>query len=465
MSESSTHVELPIVWRDSSDREQYEQARVGRVFNFRRPSRYPRAVVEVTSEDDVVKAVKLAKDLQCRVSVRSGGHSWAAWSVRDDAILLDFGKWQVISLNDSEKTVAVSPSTTGRKLNEFLSKHGYLFPGGHCPDVGLGGFLLQGGMGWNCKNWGWACERIVALDVVTADGERLRVDENENPDLYFAARGAGPGFPAIVTKFHLKVERQYQGMLASTFVYPIDRYTEVMDWVIKISPDFDPGTEIVACANTPPQLGQVCINCNFLSFKATKEESEKALELANRTRPEGFLVEVVNEETSLAKEYAQQDIANPSGHRYCSENGYVKNDADVAAVLKPAFCTLPHPKAFAIWFAMAPCSRRTLPDMALSMQTDHYFAMYTVWDDAKDDERCQSWTREVMRTIAPHCEGAYLGDSDFQVRTTKFWTDDKAQRLMQIRRERDPAGRICGYLDQGDKSGSQGLENVDAWFR
>ncbi|KAJ9653149.1 hypothetical protein H2198_007661, partial [Neophaeococcomyces mojaviensis] len=220
---------------------------------------------------------------------------------------------------------------------------------------------------------------------------------------------------------------------------------------------------IVACASTVRDLGQMCVNCHFVVFKDTEDESIKALTLANKTRPEGFLAEIVNQHTSLAHEYATQAEANPSGHRYCAENGYVKNDADVVAALKPAFTTLPHPKAFAIWFAMAPCSRRKLPDMALSMQSDHYFAVYTVWENELDDERCQKWTKTVMEGLAPHCDGAYLGDSDFQIRLTKFWTDEKAKRLMDIRRSRNPGGRICGYLVRDDTSGVDGLQNVDEW--
>lgn len=140
---------LPITWKDGS--ESYERARIERVFNHRRPERYPLAVVEATEESHIVEAVRLAQQKKCKLSVRSGGHSWAAWSVRDDAILLDLGKYQQMDLDETTGIVKVSPSTTGRMLNGFLGTKGRLFAGGHCPDVGVGGFLLQGGMGWNCK--------------------------------------------------------------------------------------------------------------------------------------------------------------------------------------------------------------------------------------------------------------------------------------------------------------------------
>lgn len=198
-------------------------------------------------------------------------------------------------------------------------------------------------------------------------------------------------------------------------------------------------------------------------MKDTPEEAEKALRPAQDTRPAGTVQEWFCQEDSLEQQYDKQDGANPSKHRYCAENAYIENDADVPAVLEEAFTTLPHKKAFALWYAMNPCSRRKLPDMALSMQSDHYFALYTVWETESDDARCQAWVKNIMKKVERKSVGAYLGDSDFQVRRTKFWADDNAKRLMSIRQKWDPQGRICGYLDQNDQSGTKGLRNIHEW--
>lgn len=153
---------MQIIWRDSADPAIYEEARVDRVFNHRRPFRYPLAVIKCTCVDDIIAAVKLAKENNCRVAVRSGGHSWPAWSVRDESILVDLGDYKHVELDAQKRIARVSPSMTGKELNErLISQYGLMFPGGHCPDVGLGGFLLQGGMGWNCRvfaifHW-WHC--------------------------------------------------------------------------------------------------------------------------------------------------------------------------------------------------------------------------------------------------------------------------------------------------------------------
>lgn len=216
---TSTHTvpipDLPVLHRDTTGREAFLDSAWGHTHNHRRDTdkRVPRAVVHATKASHIAGAVRLAKELGCRVSVRSGGHSWAQWSVRDDAVLLDLGalpggKFSTIEevaeggegygkeglvYDERTKIVACPSSATGRRVNGYLKEKGRMFAGGHCPDVGLGGFLLQGGMGWNCKNWGWACESIVGLDAVTADGEEVYCSSVENADLFWAARGAGPG--------------------------------------------------------------------------------------------------------------------------------------------------------------------------------------------------------------------------------------------------------------------------------
>lgn len=90
--------------------------------------------------------------------------------------------------------------------------------------------------------------------------------------------------------------------------------------------------------------------------------------------------------------------------------------------------------------------------------------LHTVWEDEKDDGRCKDWVKDIMRGVVPFSKGAYLGDSDFQVRKTKFWTDEAADRLMKLRRKWDAKGIVSGYLDEGDISGTMGLDNQN-WMK
>jgi FAD/FMN-containing dehydrogenase len=140
--------DLPIIWRSDPA---YEEARVGGIFNRRLAARYPLAIITATLESHIIEAVKLAIQNGYRIAIRAGGHSWAAWSLRENSILIDLKEYHEMSLDDKTGIVTVSPSTRSGELNEYLLEKGRMFAGGHCGDVGLGGFLLQGGNGWNTR--------------------------------------------------------------------------------------------------------------------------------------------------------------------------------------------------------------------------------------------------------------------------------------------------------------------------
>lgn len=193
----------------------------------------------------------------------------------------------------------------------------------------------------------------------------------------------------------------------------------------------------------------------------------------------------------MAAQYAAQRAANPGGHGYCSDDAWVGNDVNVGnesggggvpALLERAFTTLPTRQSSSLYFAMAPTSRRPLPatgqgDMALSLQTDHYFAVYAVWnidgdssgkgDGANDEARCREWVRSILSEVERRSAGSYLGDADFQVRRTRFWADAAAEKLRQVRRCWDPESRICGFLVPGDEYDGHGdglgLANAFEW--
>ncbi|HEY7626436.1 MAG TPA: FAD-dependent oxidoreductase, partial [Ilumatobacteraceae bacterium] len=224
----------------------YEQARTEALFNARHPQRFPAAVLEAESEADVVAGVRLAAERGWKVAARSGGHAWAGWSVRDDALLIDLAGLRELSVDVDNLTATASPSTRGgQELGPFLRSRGLVFPGGHCSTVGIGGYLLQGGQGWNSRQWGWGCENVLAVDVVTADGELVHADSEQNADLYWAARGAGPGFFGIVTRFHLRVYEMPKAFTHTTYAFPIDCFDEVVTWAHDILPVLDARVEPV----------------------------------------------------------------------------------------------------------------------------------------------------------------------------------------------------------------------------
>ena len=212
-----------------------------------------------------------------------------------------------------------------------------------------------------------------------------------------------------------------------------------------------------------PGNNELTILTNFTCFVRDEDAAVAALQPIHDTRPPGAKLEIYCQPTSLIKEYCVQGDNNPQCHRFCAENAFVANDADVVSVLERAFTTVPTRKSMALYFAMNPTSRQPLAGMACSMQSDHYFALYAVWEEEADDECNVGWVQGIMREVERHADGSYLGDADFRYRRTKFWSDEAAAKLMSIRRKWDPEGRVCGYLDEQDESGVDGLRNEFEW--
>ena len=404
-----------FIERGSSD---YEVARTGALFNARHPSRYPVAILEAATEGDVVAGVRLAKERGWRVAVRAGGHAWAGWSVRDEALLIDLAGLREMTVDVDNLTATATPAMRGgQEFSPFLRQHGLVFPGGHCSTVGLGGYLLQGGQGWNSRQWGWGCENVLGVDVVTAEGELVHANAEQNSDLYWAARGAGPGFFGVVTRFHLRVHRMPDAFTHTTYAFPIDCFDELLTWAHQVLPVLDCRVEpvIVGTRIPPPDIdvggGPLLILHATAMFDTPDEARRLMAPLETCPVLDRALLRVFAEPTSFDEENPIMDAQNPPGMRYSADCAWSDANADdLVPILGEIYRSLPTPESFVIWYGWAPT--RPLQDMAFSMEGNVYIAAYTIWEHERDDEVMQDWVTSGFRALEPVSKGSYLGDAD-----------------------------------------------------
>src|ERR1700722_1067125 len=136
-----------------------------------------------------------------------------------------------LTVDPAPRIAVVSPSWRGEAFNKVLrEQHQLIFPAAHCVGVGLGGFVLSGGHGWNPPVYGLGCESLQALDLVTADGELIHADERHNSDYLWAARGAGPAFFAVAVRLYLRLHPFPTHMRSTVYVYPPEVIEEVIAW-------------------------------------------------------------------------------------------------------------------------------------------------------------------------------------------------------------------------------------------
>jgi FAD/FMN-containing dehydrogenase len=432
----------------------YERARRASMWNAFTPSRHPAAIVLAENEQDVCAALRLAAAEGLQVGVRSGGHSWAGNHVREDGLLLDLSRMNSFELDAGAMRATVQPAVKGNELDVALAREGLFFPAGHCEGVGLGGYLLQGGYGWNGRVHGPACMSVEAIELVTAGGELLRADAEENRDLFWAARGSGPGFFGVVTRFHLRLQPRPKVIANAVVTYPIELLEEVFAWAHAIAQDVPRAMELMLFIHRDESdRAEIAVTAPVLMD--SEPEARAALELlqscpalARAKLNVGFL------EVTLSDLYAGVHSTYPDEHRYAVDNMWTHaGAAQLAPGLRSIAESLPASPSHMLWMNWGPGSTPApeRPDMAYSVEDDTYIALYGVWQAQEEDQANVTWATEHMREMEELSSGIQLADENLGRRPARFVSDTNLERLDQLRAEHDPDGRFYPWMGRPDR--------------
>jgi FAD/FMN-containing dehydrogenase len=163
---------------------------------------HPSAVAFVESGEDIAAVVRFAAESGLRVSGQSTGHGAVALGSLEDAILVKTERMRGIEVDAGAQTARVEAGVLSIELAEAAQQHGLSGLPGSSPDVGVAGFHLGGGLSWFGRRYGFACNRLRAIELVTADGEARTVDAENEPDLFWALRGGGGDY-AVVVALHI----------------------------------------------------------------------------------------------------------------------------------------------------------------------------------------------------------------------------------------------------------------------
>ncbi|GAB4818735.1 hypothetical protein N2152v2_005781 [Parachlorella kessleri] len=168
----------------------------------------PLAIVYASTVEDVQQAVKCAKQYSVHLIPRSAGHSVMGLSVRQGAVTLDVSRMHAVTVGPYASTVTVQ---AGAFIGQVYyaaatSSGGFMgYPGGVCPNVGVGGHLPGGGIGYLTRMYGFACDHILAVKMVAASGELVVADNTQNQDLLWAACGSGGGSLGVTVEYTVRL--------------------------------------------------------------------------------------------------------------------------------------------------------------------------------------------------------------------------------------------------------------------
>ncbi|MBY0423342.1 MAG: FAD-binding oxidoreductase [Parvularculaceae bacterium] len=423
---------------------EFARAVAASTFNASTPAERPAAYLEATCTEDVAAAIGWARREGLKVAVKSGGHSWSQNHLRDGAVVVDVSRLDAVSVDRAAMTATAGPGAPGSETLLKLVRMGLFFPAGHCESVRLGGYLLQGGFGWNGRVYGPACQSVMAIDYVDANGDVGRADDSQNADMLWAARGAGPGFFGVVTRFHLRLYRKPPVIAMKAAIFPLDRALDVFRWAHQMRREIPPSIELnILMSRKISFLSGPGLMATLAAFEESWGAAGAAARVM-RTAPRGAAFTTPLLPTSLNSLYRRVMEHYPHGYRYAVDNMWT--GAPFAA-LEPGLAriieTLPPAPSHMLWMNWAPPTGR--PDMAFSLEDDVYIALYGVWNDARHDETAGRWAATRMREMAHLSSGVQLADENIGARPAPFLKAAHLERLDGIRAARDPSGLFFDY--------------------
>src|SRR5688572_13530146 len=197
--------------------------------------------------------------------------------------MLDLGGLDFVEIDAEARSARVGAGIRGNALGARLAGHGLAFPVGHCVDVGLSGYILAGGFGWNAGEWGAACANVSAIEMVAASGEVVLAGADSHPELFWAARRHGPEFFAAASAYYLRRHRLRRAVFAWRVVLAAKHASALADWLTAATAAADRTVEIGCFALAHPQTGEPAV---ILRVSACGEsESEARAKVASFFSP------------------------------------------------------------------------------------------------------------------------------------------------------------------------------------
>ncbi|HEX6128078.1 MAG TPA: FAD-binding oxidoreductase [Candidatus Limnocylindria bacterium] len=178
----------------------------------------PAVIVRVADAVDVAEAIATARELGLELAVRSGGHSGAGHGTTDGGLVIDLRELKSLEIDPDARTAWAGSGLTAGEYTAAAAERGLATGFGDTGSVGLGGLVTGGGIGYLSRRWGLTIDSLLAVEIVTADGEVLLADEKQHPDLFWAVRGGGGNF-GVATRFKLRLH-PLDGIVGGMLVLP-----------------------------------------------------------------------------------------------------------------------------------------------------------------------------------------------------------------------------------------------------
>jgi FAD/FMN-containing dehydrogenase len=373
--------------------------------------RHPALITRCKSAEDVSAAVRFAADRRLLLSVRGGGHNIAGNAVCDDGLMIDLSAMNAVEVNEAAREARVEPGATLGDLDGATQKFALATPLGINSTTGVAGLTLGGGWGWLSRRLGLTIDNLLEAEVVTAAGERMRVSERENADLFWAIRGGGGNY-GVVTSFRFHLHKVGPEVLSGLIVHPLADAPKVLRFLR----DFLPGTpEEFVCwfvlrlapplPFLPPEWHGKAILALAVCCTAPMADAER---IAKPLRAFGNpIADVIAPHPFVAWQQILDPLLVPGARNYWKSHDFTELSDGLIDVLTDHATRIPDPQTEIAFAQLGGAITRVPMEATAYGHRNAEFALnvHGRWSDPSKDAACIDWARDLYRAAAPFSTG------------------------------------------------------------
>ena len=390
----------------------YEEAR--QIWNAM-INRRPAVIVQCVQAEDVPLVIRFARKNGLELSIRGAGHNIAGNAVCDNGVMIDFSRMKKVRVDARKRRAYVEPGATLADLDEATQAHGLATPVGINSTTGIAGLTLGGGFGWLTRKYGMTIDNLVSVDMITAEGKKMRASQNENADLFWAIRGGGGNF-GVVTQFEFQLFPVGPEIVAGLIVFPFDQAKQILTKYRQFVNSAPEELNVWMVLRQAPPLPflpktvhgkEVVVLPVFYSGAAA--EAEK---LIAPLRTFGTaLGEHIGAQPYVQWQKAFDPLLTPDARNYWKSHNFTElADGALNSIIEFAG-KLPSPQCEIFIGLIAGAANRIAADAMAYGHRDARFVLnvHGRWDEATDDQKCIGWAREFFKASAPYASGgAYI---------------------------------------------------------
>jgi FAD/FMN-containing dehydrogenase len=398
----------------------------------------PLLIARCAGVADIVDAVNLGRDNRLEVAIRGGGHNVAGRATIDGGLMIDVSLMKGIHVNPKARTARAQGGVTWRELNRETQAHGLAVTGGIVSSTGIAGLTLGGGFGWLMGTHALAADNLISVDMVTADGRVRTASDPEDPDLFWAVRGAGANF-GVAASFEYRLHPVGPRVTGGLVAHPFEKARDVLRFYRDVTTS--PPDELTAFAgllHAPDGSAKLAgiVACHSGSLA----DGEKAVRGLKQFGPPimDALAPVSYQDMN-----AMLDAGYPRGALNYWKSNFLATLSDEAIdTMIACYERCPSPMSQLLLENFHGAATRVAPTAtAFPHRTAGYnFLVLGQWTEPADSDRCIAWARESFQAMQPFMAAGryvnYLDDDEGDPGAAAYGPN--FERIRQLKTKYDP---------------------------